>query len=145
MKGYLTSRQRLQSSSDVDFGATRDAYMKIWKGKLDKLLHETQDQVPRRWHPKSIGTLVDRVHDNVDWPVIGGRERLLQVLTQHVIGGLVCAVVMSLVCAVEYITTKIGASRKLRKKGKEQVSAILFLSVLEVKVVICHDGQSGIA
>ena len=41
MKGYSTSRQRLQSSSDVNFGPTRGAYMKIWEGKLDKLLHQT--------------------------------------------------------------------------------------------------------
>ena len=145
MNGHSKRRQRLESVSDIDFRATCNTYVKSREGKSDKPFHEAQDQVPRRWHPKSIGTLVDRVHNNVDWPLIGGRERLLQVLYQDVISRLVCAVVMSLVCAVEYITAMIGAGRKLRKKGKEQVPTILLVSIPEVEVVVCHESQSGIA
>jgi len=57
----------------------------------------------------------------------------------------VCAVVVSQVYAVEYIAAKIGASRKLRKKRKEQVSAILFIDIPEIEVEVCHGGQSRIA
>jgi hypothetical protein len=145
MKGHLKRRRGLQSSSDVDFGSTCDTYMKIWEGKFDELLHETEDQVPRRWQSKSVGTLVERVHNNVDRAVIGKRECVLQALYQHVISGLVCAIVMSLIYAVEYIAANIGASGKLREEGKEQVSPILFLSIPEVEVKVCHGGESSIA
>jgi len=35
---------------------------------------------------------------------------------------------------MEYIAAEIGASRELRKKRKEQVSAILFISISEVEL-----------
>jgi len=77
--------------------------------------------------------------------MIGKCERLLQALYQHVVSGLVCAVVVSQVYAVEYIAAKIGASRMPRKKRKEQVSAILFISIPEVEVEVCNGGQSRFA
>ena len=92
--------------------------MKIWEGEFDKLLHEIEDQFPRRWHPKSVRALVERVDNDVDWVVVGICERLLQALHQHVISGLALAVVVSHVYAVQYFATKFGASGKLGKKGK---------------------------
>ena len=88
--------------------------MKIWEGKSDKLLHEIQDQFSGARQTKSIGTLVNRVHNNIDWAVIGKCEGLLQVLYQHVVCRLKCAVVVSHVYGVEHIAVNIGASRKLR-------------------------------
>ena len=70
MKGHSKRRQRLENVSDIDFRATCNTNTKIRERKIDKLLDETQDQVPRRWHPKRVGTLVERVDDNVDWAVI---------------------------------------------------------------------------
>ena len=52
---------------------------------------------------------------------------------------------MSHVYVMEHIAAKIRASRELRKKGKDQVSAILFLSVPEVEVIERHRSQSSIA
>ena len=46
---------------------------------------------------------------------------------------------------MEYIAAKIGAIRKLRKEGKDQVSAILFLSIPKVEVIVSHRSQSSIA
>jgi hypothetical protein len=66
-------------------------------------------------------------------------------LCQDVVGGLVSAVVVRDVYAVEYIAAKIGAIRELGKKGKEQVSAILFFRIPEVEVIVSHGSQSGLA
>ena len=52
---------------------------------------------------------------------------------------------MSHVYAVEYIAAKIGASRELGKKGEDQVSTILFISIPEVEVIVSHGSQSSIA
>ena len=87
---------------DVDFGATSDTYSKTWGGKLDKFLYELYDQFPGRRHPKTVRTLVKRVEDNIDWAVIASCERFLQNLYQHVVGRLVCAIIVSHVLAVEY-------------------------------------------
>ena len=119
--------------------------MKIWEGEFDKLLHEIEDQFSRRWHPKSVRTLVERVDNDVDRVVIGIYECLLQVLHQHVISGLVSTVVVSQIYVVEYIATDIEASGELGKERKQQVSAILFIGVLKVEVKVSHGGQSGVA
>jgi hypothetical protein len=66
-------------------------------------------------------------------------------LCQDVVGGLVSAVVVIDVYAVEYIAAKIRAIRELGKKGKEQVSAILFLSIPEVEVIVSDGSQSSLA
>ena len=83
-----------------------------------KLLHEIKDQVSGGWQTKSVGTLVNRIHNNEDWAVVGQCERLLQALYQYIVGGLLCTVVVNQVYAVENIAAKIGASRELRKKRK---------------------------
>ena len=91
VKGHLKRRQGLESSSDINFWSTCETYMNIWEGKFDKLLHEIQDQFPWGWQPKGVGTLVERIHNNVDWAVILKCECFLQVSYQHVIIGLMCA------------------------------------------------------
>ena len=52
---------------------------------------------------------------------------------------------MSHVYAMEYITAKTRVSGELGKKGKDQVSAILFVSIPEVEVIVSHGSQSSIA
>ena len=84
--------------------------MKIWEGKSDKLLHEIQDQFSGASQLKCVGTLVNCIDNNVDWAVIGKCERLFQVLYQHVVCRLMCAIVVSHVYAVEHIAANIGAS-----------------------------------
>ena len=117
----------------------------MWEGKFDKLLHEIEHDLPRSWHPKSVRAFIQRIHDDIRWAVIGQCERLFEALNQDVISGLVGAVVVSRIYAVEYIAANIGASRELRKKGKDQVSAILFISIPEVEVIVGHRSQSSIA
>ena len=108
------------------------------EGKFDQLLHEIENRFPRRGHPKSVWAFIQRVHDDIRWAVIGQCERLLEALNQDVISGLVRPIVVSHVYAVEYIAANIGASRELRKKGKDQVSAVLFISIPEVEVIVSH-------
>ena len=55
------------------------------------------------------------------------------------------AVVVSHLKVMENMAAKIGAIRELGKKGKDQVSAILFLSIPEVEVIVGHRSQSSIA
>ena len=144
VKRHSTSRQRFQNSTDVDFRATGHTYVKMWEGEFDKLLHEIENDFPWRGHSKSVLTFVKRVHNDVGWAVIGQCECLFEALYQDIIGGFVRAVVMSHVYAVEDIATKIRASRELGKKGKEQVSEILFLSIPEVEVIVSHGSESSI-
>ena len=138
VKRDSTGRQRFYNSQDVDFGATGDTYVKILERKFDKLLHEIEYHFPGGWHTKSVGTFIQRVHNDVGWVVIGQYECLLEALYQDVTSRLVRAVVMIHVYAVEYIAAKIGASRELGKKGKDQVSTILFIGIPEVEVIVSH-------
>ena len=46
---------------------------------------------------------------------------------------------------MEHIAAEIRVSRELRKKGKDQVSAILFVSIPEVEVIVSHGSQSSLA
>ena len=117
----------------------------MWKGKIDKLLHEIENNFPRRWHPKTVRAFVQRVHNNIDGAVIGQCKHLLEALYQYVISGFVCAVVVSQIYAVKYIAAKIGPSTELGKKGKDQVSAILFIGIPEIEVIVSHGSQSSIA
>ena len=71
VKRNLTGRQRLYNNLDVDFRATGDTYMKIWKGEFHKLLHEIENDFPRGWHPKSVWTFIERVHNDICLAVIG--------------------------------------------------------------------------
>ena len=119
--------------------------MKIWEGKFDKILQEIENDFPRGWHPKGVRTFVERVDNDVGWAVIGQSKCLLEALYQYVIRGLVSAVAMSHVNAMEYIAGKIGTIRKLGKEGKYQVPAILFIGIPEVEVIVSHGGQSSIA
>ena len=119
--------------------------MKIWEGKFYEILHEIEDDFSWGWHPKSVRTFVERVHNDIGWAVVGQRKCLLEALYQDVIRRLVSAVVVSHVNAMEYIAAEIGTSRKLRKEGKDQVSTILFLGIPEVEVIVSHGRQSSIA
>ena len=95
------SCQRLYHSSDVDFGATGDTYTNIWEGKSDELPNEIEYRFPRGWYTEGVRTFIQRVHNDVGWVAIGQCERLHQALYQDVISGLVRAVVMSHVNAME--------------------------------------------
>ena len=112
--------------------------MKVWERKFHKILHEIENDFPRGWHPKSVRTFIEGVDNDVGWAVTGQCERRLEALYQDVIGGLVSAVVVSHVNAMEYIAAKIGAIRKLRKEGKNQVSAVLFIGIPEVEIIVSH-------
>ena len=112
--------------------------MKTWEEKFDKLLHEVEDDFPRGWHTKSVWSFVERVDNDVGWSVTGQCERLLEALYQDVISGFVSAVVVSHVNAMEYIAAEIGAIRKLRKEGKDQVPTILLIGIPEVEVIVSH-------
>ena len=80
--------------------------MKMREGKIDKLLHEIKDRFPRGWHPESVRTLVDCVHDDVD-RVNSMRECLPQALYQHIISGLLSALVVSHEYGVKYAAGKV--------------------------------------
>ena len=71
MKGYEERDQRLEDDSDVDLWATCDAQMKIRKPYVGELLYKLEDLFPRRWNAREVGTLVERVDNNIDWALIG--------------------------------------------------------------------------
>ncbi len=45
----------------------------------------------------------------------------------------------------EYVTTRIGPSRKLDEKRRKQVAKFLFIDVPEVKIKIGHQGPPSVA
>ena len=145
VKRHAMVSQRLYHGADIDFGTTGDTYTEMREGKSDKLLHEIKNYFPWSWHTKSVRAFIECVHNDVRWVIIGQCEYLLKAFYQDIIGGLVGAVVVSHVNAMENIAAKIGAIRKLRKEGKDQVSAILFLSIPEVEVIVSHRSQSSLA
>ena len=54
------------------------------------------------------------------------------------------AVVVSHVYGVKYVVGKVGTSGNLRKNRKEKVSAILFISIPEVEVIVHQYGPFSI-
>jgi hypothetical protein len=55
------SGQRLKRILYVDLGAACDAYMKIWKTKIDKLLHKYKDSFARRRDASRVGAFIKGV------------------------------------------------------------------------------------
>ena len=47
--------------------------------------------------------------------------------------------------AVEYVTTRIRLSGELEEKRWEEISTILLIKVLEVKIEVGNRSQSGLA
>jgi len=82
MKGYSERGKWIKDVSYVDLWPACDANMKIWKVKLDKLLDELKDTFTGRWHG-AVGTLINGVHDKVDWVLIGDCEHLFETFCQN--------------------------------------------------------------
>ena len=66
MKGYPERGKWIKDVSYVDLWPACYTDMKIRKVKLDKLPDELKDTFAGRWHG-AVRTLVDSVHDEVDW------------------------------------------------------------------------------
>ena len=106
----------LEGVPDVDLGTTSNADMESWKPKVDEFLHEFKDLSTKGWYPRSIGTLVERIQDEIDLALIRKCEHVLQATYQGNVTGMTHAIVMFLVEAGQYVTKGIGTSRELDKK-----------------------------
>jgi hypothetical protein len=62
MEGHSARGQRLENISYVNFWAACDTYMKIWKVKVNKLLHKPKNTVTGCWNPRDVGTFVKGIH-----------------------------------------------------------------------------------
>ena len=59
--------------------------MEIWTAKFDETFHELKNPFTKRWNPRAVGTLVDGIHDKVDWMLIWKHEHLFQAICQNVV------------------------------------------------------------
>jgi hypothetical protein len=85
MEGHPARGQRFKDVSYVRFWSACDRYMKIGKGKVDKLLQKLKHHFPGRWDPGGVGRFIKCVHDQVDWTLIRECEHLLQASSQIVV------------------------------------------------------------
>ena len=81
-------RQRCKSSSDIELWSASDADMEMRKVKVNELLDKRKDLFTRRWNPRPIWALVERVQDDVNRLRMGTLEHILETLYHNFIAGL---------------------------------------------------------
>ena len=118
VQGNGAKRQRLEDSSDVDLGATCGANAKFLQVKVDKFLNELEDLISRRWKPGRVWTFVEGIQDNKSRAPSQQSQHLLQAFLQSVVTGLLRAIFVCGINAVENVTAGTRGSRKLGYEGK---------------------------
>ena len=132
-------RQWLDDSSDVDLGATCGANVKFMQVEVDKFLYKLEDLITRRWEPGRIWTFVQRIQDNENRTLSQQSQHLFQTFLHSVVTWLSSAIIVCLVDAMENVTARTRASRKLGYEGKQKVVTGLLLEIPEIEVIVCHD------
>jgi hypothetical protein len=80
MKGHPERGKRHNGIPYIDFRAACNAYVKVWKAKIDKLLQELKDA-------GRVRRLIEGVHDEVDGTLIRKCEHLFQAFCQDAVTG----------------------------------------------------------
>ena len=132
-------RQWLEDSSDIDLGATRGANVKFLQAKVDEFLHKLEDLITRRWKPGRVWTFVERIQDNENRTLSQQSQHLFQTFLQSVVTGLVSAIFVCRVNAIENVTARTRGSRKLGYEREQQVVTGLLPEIPEIEVIVCHD------
>ena len=66
MEGHPESRQRPESGLYVNLGSTRDTYVKVWEAQANEIVDKIEDLFSWGWQARIVGTLVKRIHDDVN-------------------------------------------------------------------------------
>ena len=93
----------------------------------------------RRWKPGRVWTFVERIQDNENRTLSQQSQHLFQTFLQSVITGLLSAIFVCGVNAIENVTARTRGIRKLGYEGEQQVVAGLLPEIPEIEVIVCHD------
>jgi hypothetical protein len=66
MEGHAESRQRIENGLYVALGSTCDTYMQVWEAQADQIMDKIKDLFSWGWQARIVGTLVKRIHDEVN-------------------------------------------------------------------------------
>jgi len=97
MEGHAERSQRLEDIFYVRIWAACDAYMKIWKAKLDEVLDKLKDVFTRRGNPRGVSRFIQAIDDKIRRTLIRQCEHFFQAVCQSLIIGLSRAAVVSCV------------------------------------------------
>jgi hypothetical protein len=97
MEGHAEGVQRLEDIFYVEIWAACDAYMKVWKAKLNEVLDKLKDAFTRGGESRGASRLVQAIDDKICWTLIWQREHFFQAVCQSLITGLSRAAVVSCV------------------------------------------------
>ena len=145
MKGDGMQGQVLEDSPDVVLRPTRNAYVDIWEPKTNKFLHKVEDLFSRRWNRRRNRALVERVQDDVSWPLRLNGKHIFETFYHGPITGFPFSMIVLRIESGECVATEIGPRRKLGKERGEQVEEFLFIDVPKVKVKIGHGRLPSVA
>src|SRR6266571_1476055 len=65
MKRNSTTSQWPKDIFDIDLRAARNTDMQVWNAQADKVLQKVKDNFSWGWHPRGVGTLVERVNNDI--------------------------------------------------------------------------------
>ena len=133
--------QRRECSSNIELRSAGDAYVKMWKMKVNELLDKRENLFTRRWDSGPVWALVNRVKDNVNRPKIGNREHIFETLYHNTIAGLLCTILVSGIKVGEDIATRARLCRELNEEGRKEVATVLFLKVPEVEIKVHYQSR----
>ena|SRR6266702_1233060 len=137
MKRNSTTSQWPKDIFDIDLRAASNTNMQVWKAQADKVLQKVKDIFSWGWHPR-VGTLVERVNDDINWLLCGDEEHFPKTRLQDIIAGLLPALPMCGINAGDYLAAGARVGRKLNEKRRDKVAEVLlFVFVPKVKVEIC--------
>jgi hypothetical protein len=63
VEGDAKGCQVFKGCSYIDFRATRDTYVYIWKVEVNKILNKTEDLFSCSWQARIVWTLVESIND----------------------------------------------------------------------------------
>jgi hypothetical protein len=139
MKGHRVFGQTFEDNPNIMLRPTRDAYVDVWEVKGNEFIHKLQDLFSRRWwNGWRDRTLVECIQNDVNRRLSVEAEHFFKAFNHCPITRFPYSTIVGRMKSGEYVTTGIGARRKLDEQRGKQIVKFLFINVPEIEIEIGH-------
>jgi hypothetical protein len=144
VKRHVEGFKGIQNVSNVDLRATCNTNTKVWKVQSNEVLQKIQDFFAWCWKSGCARTLIEGVQDDILCWLLLESEHLLQTFSECAIVRLLRSSIVLRIQVRQDVVARIGFCTELGKEGSEEASDALLCDVVEIKIIITHEGETPI-
>jgi hypothetical protein len=133
----------LEGSPNVEFRATGNTYVKIWKVKFNKFINEPKYIFSRRWSTRRRA-FINGVHNDVSRALRFEEEHLFETFYHGMIIRLPNSTIVASMELGQDVTTEIWPSGELDEEGREQIVESLLVNVPKIEIKIGNQGLPNV-